>query len=207
VSSPSYWTEACAELARRDPVMAGIIARFPGSRLVTRGEPFETLLRAIVGQQISMRAADTIWNRMVAAVGTLTPQALHDTAPEALRAAGLSARKVEYVRDLAAHVLQGQLEHDKLHALDDHALLQTLTGIRGIGRWTAEMFLIFNLNRPDVWPVDDVGIKRALVRHGWASSLDLPRREWEALGENWRPWRTVASWFLWRSLDPVETIY
>jgi DNA-3-methyladenine glycosylase II len=187
--------------------MAGIIQSYPDSRLITRGEPFATLLRAIVGQQISLRAADTIWARLVAATGTLTPQALCDTAPEALRAAGLSARKVEYVRDLATHVLQGQLEHDKLIALDDHALTQTLIGIRGIGRWTAEMFLIFNLNRPDVWPIDDVGIKKALVRHGWAASLDLPRHEWEALGEPWRPWRTVASWYLWRSLDPVETVY
>jgi DNA-3-methyladenine glycosylase II len=187
--------------------MAGIIQSYPDSRLITRGEPFETLLRAIVGQQISLRAADTIWARLVAATGTLTPQALCDTAPEALRAAGLSARKVEYVRDLATHVLQGQLEHDKLITLDDHALTQTLIGIRGIGRWTAEMFLIFNLNRPDVWPIDDVGIKKALVRHGWATSLDLPRHKWEALGEPWRPWRTVASWYLWRSLDPVETVY
>lgn len=204
---PHYWDQACAELAKCDPVMAGIIQNFPHSRLATRGDPFETLLRAIVGQQISMRAADTIWGRFVTAIGTLSPQAVIATSPEDLRAAGLSARKVEYVRDLAAHVLDGKLDHQQLAVLDDAEVMGALVDIRGIGRWTAEMFLIFNLNRPDVWPIDDVGIKKALVRHGWAASMDLPRKEWDALGEQWRPWRSVAAWFLWRSLDPVETIY
>jgi DNA-3-methyladenine glycosylase II len=124
-----------------------------------------------------------------------------------LRAAGLSQRKAEYVLEMSAQVSDGRLDPHRLAELDDQTLLDLLTGLRGIGRWTAEMFLIFNLNRPDVWPIDDIGIKKALVQQGWAPSLELPRKQWDALGERWRPWRTVVSWYLWRSLDPVDIVY
>lgn len=204
---PDYWERACRELAQTDAATAALIARFPGSCLGTRGSPFETLLRAIVGQQISTRAADAIWMRLAATVGTLNPQALIHAGADALRGAGLSNRKVEYVLELAAQVQSGQLNHETLAEMDDHALMQTLTRLRGIGRWTAEMFLIFNLNRPDVWPIDDIGLKKALISHGWAPSLELPRKEWEALGDRWRPWRTVMTWFLWRSQDATEILY
>lgn len=205
--SPSWWGRACAELSVRDAGLAHLIERFPGSRLTTRGAPYETLLRAIVGQQISTRAADAIWARVVATAGAVTPEALLATGPDALRAAGLSRRKAEYALEMSAQVRDGLLDPRQLAELDDQALLQLLTGLRGIGRWTAEMFLIFNLNRPDIWPIDDIGIRKALVRQGWAPSLELARKEWEALGERWRPWRTVVSWYLWRSLDPVDIVY
>jgi DNA-3-methyladenine glycosylase II len=205
--SPDWWESACAELSARDRGMESLIARFPDSRLTTRGAPYETLLRAIVGQQISTRAADAIWARVAAAAGTITPEALLATGADALRAAGLSQRKAEYVLEMSAQVSDGRLDPHRLAELDDQTLLDLLTGLRGIGRWTAEMFLIFNLNRPDVWPIDDIGIKKALVQQGWAPSLELPRKQWDALGERWRPWRTVVSWYLWRSLDPVDIVY
>jgi DNA-3-methyladenine glycosylase II len=205
--SPAWWESACAELSARDREMESLIARFPDSRLTTRGAPYETLLRAIVGQQISTRAADAIWARVVATAGAITPEAVQAAGVDALRVAGLSQRKAEYVLEMSAQVADGRLDPPRLAELDDQALLELLTGLRGIGRWTAEMFLIFNLNRPDVWPIDDIGIKKALVQQGWAPSLELPRRQWDELGERWRPWRTVVSWYLWRSLDPVDIVY
>ncbi|KZE35132.1 DNA-3-methyladenine glycosylase family protein [Crenobacter luteus] len=206
--TPADWQRATTELAARDARLAALIERFPSSRLVTRGEPFQTLLRAIVGQQISMRAADAIWSRLSVAFDPRDPAAWAAAEVETLRACGLSQRKAEYVRDLASHALAGGVDPVALAALDDEGVVRVLTGVRGLGRWSAEMFLIFNLARPDVWPVGDVGLQKALCVHGWLAPGDKPRRaELVALGEPFRPWRTVATWYLWRSLDPVETIY
>ncbi|AXK40217.1 DNA-3-methyladenine glycosylase family protein [Crenobacter cavernae] len=206
--SPERWQAAAAELASRDARLAHLIERFPDSRLVTRGEPFQTLLRAIVGQQLSMRAADAIWSRLVAAFDPADPAAWASANLEELRAKGLSQRKAEYVRDLAQHTLAGDLKPHSLAALDDDGVIRVLTGIRGLGRWSAEMFLIFNLARPEVWPVDDIGLQRALVAHGWLDPGTKPKRaDCLAAGEVFRPWRTVATWYLWRSLDPAEIVY
>ncbi|MDN0073562.1 DNA-3-methyladenine glycosylase 2 family protein [Crenobacter sp. SG2303] len=186
--------------------MAGLIERFGGSVLKTRGEPFETLLRAIVGQQISMRAAETIWGRLTALLNDHSPAAVLAADETALRGVGLSARKVGYARDLAAHFHDGRLTVERLAAAGDEEVLAALTAVRGIGRWTAEMCLIFNLSRADIWPVDDIGVQRALAElyfHGARPSL----AECRELGERWRPWRSVASWFLWCYLDPVEVNY
>ncbi|MCW3478983.1 DNA-3-methyladenine glycosylase [Neisseriaceae bacterium JH1-16] len=206
MSAPPYWQQACAELAGRDPVMASLIARFDGTVLKSRGEPFETLLRAIVGQQISMRAAETIWGRLIALLGGHAPAAVLAADKTALRKVGLSARKAEYVCDLAAHFQDGRLSAERLAAASDDEVLAALTAVRGIGRWTAEMYLIFNLGRADIWPIDDIGVQRALAElyfNGVRPSL----AECRLIGERWRPWRSVVSWFLWCHLDPVDTIY
>jgi len=204
--TPAYWQQACAELAATCPVMAELIARYPASVLRTRGEPFETLLRAIVGQQISIAAADAIWGRLSALLDTTSPAAVAAAAPESLRACGFSQRKVEYAQDLAQHFLNGRIPPAQFDVLDDEAIIRELVAVRGIGRWTAEMYLIFNLCRPDVWPVDDIGLQKALVQiHGLDARPALA--VFRQMGERYRPWRSVATWYLWRMLDPVEVQY
>jgi DNA-3-methyladenine glycosylase II len=204
--TPDYWNPASDELARRDPALAPLIARHRHESLKSRGDPFATLARSIVGQQISVKASESVWRRLLAALPAPTPQAVAAAAPEALRACGLSARKVEYLRDLAGHFLAGRLHVASWEAMDDSAIIAELTDVRGIGRWTAEMFLIFNLLRPDVLPLDDIGLQRAMALH-YNGGTPLGRRELGALAENWRPWRSVATWYLWRALDPEPVEY
>ena len=166
-----YWDAATRALARRDPVMKRLIAAHPGIHLVRRGDPFTTLARAIVGQQISVKAAQTIWDRLVvAAKGTgdpihLDPARVGRTRMTTLRRVGLSERKAEYIRDLARHFVSGALDPREWPALDDEALIERLTAVHGIGRWTAEMFLMFHELRPDVLPVADIGLQNAVALH------------------------------------------
>lgn len=203
---PDYWARATRALSRKDPVMAGLIRAYPKATLYSRGDPFQTLFRAIVGQQISVKAADSVWAKVCTAVAAITPEGVYAQEIDVLRACGLSQRKAEYARDLAAHFV-----HSRIHARDwpnmpDEDVIAELTAVRGIGRWTAEMFLIFNLMRPDVFPVDDIGLQKAVWQHyfaGESQGLSALR----AQGEQWQPWRTVATWYLWRSLDPVIVSY
>ncbi|MCE1180875.1 MAG: DNA-3-methyladenine glycosylase [Rhodocyclales bacterium] len=203
---PDYWQQASAEIARDDAQMAALVERYGGLSLVSRGDPFATLARSIVGQQISVKAADAVWGRFAQAVGEMHPAAVLALEAEALAACGLSRRKVEYISDLAGHFVDGRLQPAHWQALDDEAIIAELTAVRGIGRWTAEMFLIFNLMRPDVFPIDDIGLQRAVGAHYLGGEKPTPRvlREF---GERWRPWRSVATWYLWRSLDPVPVEY
>jgi len=170
-----------------------------------RGRPsdaYGTLLRSIVGQQLSTKAARTIYERMTQLWGgkTPTPQQLLDADPDAIRAAGLSRPKIAYLRSLAEHVLAGDLELDRLDELSDDEITAKLTAVKGLGRWTADMFLIFYLNRPDVLPVGDLGVRRAIETVYELPSIPAAE-EIEKLGEPWRPHRSLASLYLWRSLD------
>ncbi|MCS6945148.1 MAG: DNA-3-methyladenine glycosylase 2 family protein [Sutterellaceae bacterium] len=211
--TPAYWSRAKRELASADAVLARIIAQHPRARLVSRGDPFATLARSIVGQQISVKAADAVWTRLIAACPQLQPQELLRRRPSTLRACGLSERKVEYLRDLAQHFVRERIDARSLAAMTDEEVIAQLTAIRGIGRWTAEMFLIFNLLRPNVLPLDDLGLLRAVSLHylDGAPVADLlrgPGRQRVArLAQAWAPWRSVATWYLWRSLDPVPVAY
>ncbi|MCX8005382.1 MAG: DNA-3-methyladenine glycosylase 2 family protein [Burkholderiaceae bacterium] len=213
MAAAAYWSRAKRELAAADPVLARIIARHPRARLVSRGDPFATLARSIVGQQISVKAADAVWARLIAACPHLQPQELLRRRPSTLRACGLSERKVEYLRDLARHFVRERIDARHLAAMTDEQVIAQLTAIRGIGRWTAEMFLIFNLLRPDVLPLDDLGLLRAVSLHylDGAPVADLLRRPGRErvtrLAQAWTPWRSVATWYLWRSLDPVPVAY
>jgi DNA-3-methyladenine glycosylase II len=194
-------------LARRDPVLAPIVKQV-GPCLLRQGTHdhlFDGLLRAIISQQLSARAAETIHRRVCAlagADGRADPRAIAALPPEALRGAGLSTRKAEYVIDLARRVGDGLLHLDALAALGDEEAMTELTAIRGIGRWTAEMVLIFLLHRLDILPLDDVGLQRAVQR-----AYRLPRKPSPAhltrIAEPWRPWRSVARWYLWRWLDAL----
>ena len=201
-----YWQQASSELARADPVMAGIVARYAGNTLVSRGDPFATLVRSIVGQQISVKAADSVWARFVAAVPAITPADILAAGPGLLRGCGLSARKVEYVGDLARHFIDGQIHVQHWLAMSDAEIIAELTAVRGIGVWTAEMFLIFNQLRPDVYPLDDIGLQKAVALN-YCEGQRPARRELASIGERWRPWRSVATWYLWRSLDPLPVDY
>ena len=204
---PEYWQQAGQALAAEDPVMQELVERFAGFGLVSRGDPFGTLARSIVGQQISVKAADAVWQRVAAALGgEVTPQAVRSVDTPVLAAAGLSRRKVEYLSDLAIHFINGRLDPVAWQRMDDEAVIVALTDVRGIGRWTAEMFLIFNLMRPDVFPLDDIGLQRA-VRDRYFGGEVLSRKALAEIGERWRPWRSVATWYLWRSLDPLPVEY
>jgi len=204
--APEYWLRAKRVLARRDPVMRDIMRAHPGISLQRRGEPFFTLARSIVGQQISVRAAQSVWDRLAAVAPDITPAGLLRLDDAALRGCGLSARKAEYVRDLAARFVDGTLHGALWHLMDDEDIIGELTQVRGIGRWTAEMFLIFNLMRPDVLPLDDLGLQRA-IRLNYFGGREVSVKRIAKLGQTWAPWRSVATWYLWRSLDPVPVEY
>jgi DNA-3-methyladenine glycosylase II len=203
---PDYWPRAKRALARSDPVMAGIIRAHPRIGLRSRGDPFQTLARSIVGQQISVKAADSVWARFVATLPAVTPAAVHACDLDRLRTCGLSTRKSEYLRDLARHFGDGTIHAHRWPEMDDEAVIAELIQVRGIGRWTAEMFLIFNLLRPNVFPVDDLGLQRAASLH-YRGGRPMTLRTLRRLGEGWAPWRSVATWYLWRSLDPVPVEY
>ena len=207
---PAYWSRAKRALAKSDPTMARIIAEHPRVGLVSRGDAFSTLARSIVGQQISVKAADAVWGRFCASCGELTPKSVLRRRATTLRSCGLSERKVEYIRDLCDHFISGRVDPASFSGQDDEAIIAELTDIRGIGRWTAEMFLIFNLLRPNVLPLDDLGLLRAVSLHyldGEAITGREGRTRVEALATGWAPWRSVATWYLWRSLDPVPVEY
>ena len=203
---PAYWQQASQDLAAVDPVLASLVDRYADVSLASRGDPFATLARSIVGQQISVSAADSVWNRLAAALPKMVPDALLAADPATLRAAGLSARKVEYLVDLARHFASGALAVGDWPAMSDAEVIAELTAVRGIGLWTAEMFLIFNLLRPDVLPLDDIGLQRAVALH-YGLGERPTRSALAAHGERWRPWRSVATWYLWRSLDPTPVEY
>jgi DNA-3-methyladenine glycosylase II len=210
VPTADFWEDACRHLSRRDRVMKKLIARFADGRLERRGDAFTTLARAIVGHQISTRAAQTIWDRFVA----LTASSSHSLRPAAvlaldapqIRAAGLSARKVEYLCDLAAHFESGTVHVAEWQDMDDESIIEELVAIRGIGRWTAEMFLIFHLLRPNVLPLDDVGLIKG-ISVNYFSGEPVSRAEAREVGDAWAPFRSVATWYIWRSLDPLPVSY
>ena len=211
MTKPPYWDEAIRSLAARDSVIAGLIAAYPGLHLTRRGDPFTTLARAIVGQQISVKAAQTIWERLLGACDSgaalpLDPARVQRRRITTLRGCGLSERKAEYIRDLARHFTSSRLDPKAWPALDDEALIAALVDVKGIGRWTAEMFLMFHEMRADVLPVDDIGLQKAVAMHYFDGARPT-LAELRMLAENWQPYRSVATWYLWRSLDPIPVEY
>jgi DNA-3-methyladenine glycosylase II len=190
--------------------MKKLIPQFGEARLQSRGDAFTTLARSIVGQQISVKAAQSIWDRLVVLLGAqparLTPIMLQGMATGVLREAGLSLRKAEYLLDLAQHFHAGTVHVAQWRAMDDEAIIEELVAIRGIGRWTAEMFLIFHLMRPNVLPLDDLGLLKG-ISQGYFSGEPVSRAEARELGDAWAPYRSVATWYIWRSLDPLPVDY
>ena len=208
--TPHYWDEACKHLGRRDRVMRKLIPRLGEGRLQSRGDAFTTLARSIVGQQISVKAAQSVWDRFAALLSQpatrLAPTEVLALETAAARASGLSARKVEYLVDLAAHFESGAVHVAQWQQMDDEAIIDELVAIRGIGRWTAEMFLIFHLMRPNVMPLDDLGLLKG-ISVNYFSGEPVSRAEAREVGEAWAPYRSVATWYIWRSLDPLPVDY
>ena len=208
--TPDYWDDACKHLVKRDRVMKKLIPQFGEARLQSKADAFTTLARSIVGQQISVKAAQSVWDKFSALVTgsahRIQPAAVLALEVPALRGAGLSARKVEYLRDLAEHFEAGHVHVRQWTQMDDEAIIEELVAIRGIGRWTAEMFLIFHLMRPNVMPLDDLGLLKG-ISENYFSGEPVSRAEAREVGEAWAPYRSVATWYIWRSLDPLPVEY
>ena len=204
--APPYWAEACRHLMKRDRVMKKLIPLHSGVSLQSRGDAFVTLARSIVGQQISVKAAQTVWERFILLPKKLVPAQVLKLKVDDMRAAGLSARKVEYLVDLALHFANNQVHVDAWAEMDDEAIIAELVAIRGIGRWTAEMFLIFHLMRPNVLPLDDNGLQSGISRC-YFSGEPVSRSEIREVAASWAPYCSVATWYIWRSLDPVPVAY
>jgi len=204
--TPAYWAEACAHLSRKDRVMKKLIPQFGNAILESRGDAFVTLARSIVGQQISVKAAQSVWDRFASLSRKLTPAGVLKLKVDDMRAAGLSARKVEYLVDLALHFDSGAVHVKDWVEMDDEAIIAELVAIRGIGRWTAEMFLIFHLMRPNVLPLDDVGLINGVSR-SYFSGEPVSRSDLREVAQAWQPYCTVATWYIWRSLDPQPVAY
>jgi DNA-3-methyladenine glycosylase II len=205
-AAPDYWTAACDHLMKKDRVMRRLVPKFIGASIETRGEPFVTLARSVVGQQISVKAAQSVWDRFSALMKTVNPRAVSKLTVEDMRAAGLSGRKVEYIKDLADYFQTGKVSVRQWDAMEDEAIIAELIAIRGIGRWTAEMFLMFYLRRPDVLPLDDVGLLNGISKL-YFSDEPVSRSEVRDLARAWEPYRSVATWYIWRSLDPDPVAY
>ena len=203
---PDYWEQAKVELMKRDRIMNKLIPQFGDLYLVGRGEPFKTLARSIVGQQISIKSAETIWQRLLLACPKCTPIQVLKAGQEGLSECGLPKRKTEYILDLADHFKTRRVHTDKWAEMDDEDVIAELVQIRGIGRWTAEMFLIFNLVRPNILPLDDLGLLKGISMN-YFSGEPVSRSDAREVAANWEPWRTVATWYLWRSLDPIPVEY
>ncbi len=206
VFTPDYWEDACRHLVKKDRVMKRLIPQFGDACLQTRGDAFVTLARSIVGQQISVKAAQSVWGKFAVLPKKLTPANVLKLKVDDMRAAGLSARKVEYLVDLSLHFDSGALHVNRWQSMDDDEIIAELIAIRGIGRWTAEMFLIFHMMRPNVLPLDDVGLING-ISQSYFSGEAVSRSDCREVAAAWSPYCSVATWYIWRSLDPLPVEY
>lgn len=200
IAIPEYWEDAKADLMRKDRIMRKLIPQFGDIQLISRGDAFTTLTRSIICQQISTKSADAIWTKFNGVCPKCTPAQLMRMSEEKLRGCGISKRKVEYLQDLALHFKKQLVSPDAWVDMGDEEIIAEMTQIRGVGRWTAEMYLIFNLLRPNVMPLDDVGLLNG-ISINYFSGEPVSRSDAREVGANWEPWRTVATWYLWRSLQ------
>lgn len=205
--SPAWWDEACMELSRRDEKMSKLIDAYSQTALTSVKDPFGTLVRSVIGQQISTKAALTIWRNFCNACPEITPQRVSKKHRRTLRSCGLSERKIDYILDICRYFLENEITFEKLERMSDQEIIDSLTQIKGVGRWTAEMFLIFTMGRQNVFPLVDLGIIRAIEKLYFSEeeldALDAQVKQEKILklAENWEPYKTAASWFLWRSLN------
>lgn len=199
---PIYWENAKQELMKRDRIMRKLIPQFGDLYLLGRDDPFTTLTRSIIAQQISATAANTLWESYLNVCPKSTPAQAIAMGQAGLISCGLSKRKSDYILDLAQHFKDGKVHVDKWVEMSDEEVIADLVQIRGISRWTAEMFLIFNLLRPNILPLDDAGLMSGISKN-YFSGEPVSRIDVREVAANWEPWRTVATWYLWRSLDAI----
>ncbi|BAQ67135.1 DNA-3-methyladenine glycosylase [Geminocystis sp. NIES-3709] len=202
--TPPYWQEAVSFLHQQDKIISQLITAYPQQPLQhTHHNPFETLVKAVIGQQISVKAATTIYDRLSTQLMAISPHHFLELSPSQLRQCGLSRQKVEYLGNIASAFIDGILTPQQWHEMDDEQVIKQLTKIKGIGQWTAQMFLIFYLQRPDVLPLKDIGLVNIIKQHYG----NLSTSEMITLAQRWQPYRTVAVWYLWLSLDGVAIHY
>lgn len=204
---PDYWNDACEHLVKRDRILRKLIPSYGDECIQAHQPPFVTLARIIIGQQISLTLGRSLWARLVESCGGQpTAQCMLGYDEETLRQLGLSRRKAQYILELAHHCAETGIDASRWAQMEDAAVVAELCTIRGVGRWTAEMFLIFNLRRPNVLPLDDTALLRAISHH-YFSGEPVSRFEAREVAQAWAPWRTVASWYLWRSMDAAAVEY
>ncbi|MBK7353507.1 MAG: DNA-3-methyladenine glycosylase 2 family protein [Nitrosomonas sp.] len=204
--SPNFWKTAVDELREKDKILGKLISNDESEVFFSQGDAFTTLVRAIVGQQISVKAAASVWHKLTLQLTEISPYAVSSADIALLKTCGLSARKVSYIQDLSTHFLRGCYDEAQWQNMDDESLIKLLIQLRGIGRWTAEMFLIFYMLRPDVLPLDDIGLQRAVSIH-YNQNQTVNKQLIKKIAQRWQPWRSVATWYLWRSLDPIPVNY
>ena len=197
------WEVAAKELSRKDPVIMKIIKLYSGDKMQLKNNAFLTLVRSVVGQQISVKAADSVWRKLEELCrDSIEPERIKSFSEDELRSAGLSRSKANYIQNIAkSDILEVNWDN-----LDDEDAIDLLCKIKGIGRWTAEMFLIFHLARPNILPLGDIGLIKA-IELNYNNGEKMSKEELEAYGQKWSPWCTVATWYLWRSLDPIPVNY
>ncbi len=203
---PIFWIKAKKELKKKDKKLGKIIDSYPKDFLFSKSDPFLTLSRSIVGQQISVKAAQSVWDKLIFKIGKIHPDVIYKCHTNTLKSAGLSRQKVMYLKNLANAFISKNIKIKLWSNMSDDEIIEDLIQIKGIGRWTAEMFLIFNLCRPDVFPLDDIGMIKGLCK---IYNYDYPieKEKLIKIGEKWKPYRSVATWYLWRSLDPIPVEY
>mgnify|MGYP003582791893 FL=1 len=199
---PAYWEEACKHLVKKDRVMRRLIPELGNVSLTLRGDAFTTLARSIVGQQVSVASAQRVWEKFALLPPEMSPGNVLRLKVDDMRSTGLSTRKVEYLVDLALHFDSGRLHFKEWDAMDDDAIVTELVAIRGISRWTADMFLLFHLGRPNVLALDDPTLLQG-ISNQYFSGEPVSRSDAREVAEAWKPWCSVASWYIWRSLAPM----
>ncbi len=202
--TPDYWSEACDALSAADPVMSNLVAAYKGESLKARGDAFYTLARSIVGQQISVKAADSVWNKLENKLTNISYKSVINTDFHDIRACGLSQQKVLYLKEIA-HFFHDRNGFPEWGA-DDKEIIRQLVSIKGVGVWTAEMFMIFHLLRPNILPLGDIGLLKAIYLY-YNNGNKMELSAVKDLSLIWQPWATVATWHLWRALDPVPVAY
>lgn len=205
MNKPRFWEKAKKDLIKKDKKLGNIIKNYPKDFLYSKSDPFYTISRSIIGQQISVKAAQAVWDRLETRV-KIKPKNIHNAHFMTLKSCGLSRQKISYLKSLSIAFINKKISPKKWSKYSDEAIIDELIQVKGIGRWTAEMFLIFNLCRPDIFPADDIGLLKGICV---CYNLKYPITKEHAikLSKKWKPWRSVATWYFWRSLDPIPVEY
>tara|TARA_Y200000002_G_scaffold214348_1_gene176908 strand:+ start:3426 stop:4046 length:621 start_codon:yes stop_codon:yes gene_type:complete len=206
MKKPDFWEEAKKSLTRKDKFLGQIISDYPRDFLFSKSDPFYTLARSIVGQQISVKAAQAVWNRYEKKIKKVSPKNTLDMHFMSLKSCGLSRQKITYLKSLSNNFIEKKISRLNWSNYSDEAIITELIQIKGIGRWTAEMFLIFNLCRPDIFPADDLGLIKGIC-NCYNIKYPITKEHAIEMSEKWKPYRSVATWYFWRSLDPIPVEY
>ena len=206
-TTPTYWQDGIAHLIAVDAPLKAIIEKHPQSILQSRMDCFHTLMRSITGQQISVQAADSIWRKLELISPQVIPQNCANLTAEQLRSCGFSRQKISYIQNLLEFEVKGNLNLPELQTMTDAELITHITQIKGIGKWSAEMFAIFCLMRSNILPLDDIGLQRAMSQQYGITSKPFVKAAALEIAHKWQPYCTIATWFLWRSIDPSEVSY